>query len=217
MEEKISDILTNVTEYHKSFYRRKSGASLYFYRKALTQPLNKKCLKRKLEYIYATVALWGMDESGKNRPKMVDFKAFKKSITGKCISEIKKAKKYNILNMEEKEWKVIEYIFKNIKIMKSKSSLVGNSKAMHQLLPNIIPPIDRTYTLGFLEKSVGKTKERQWGLMRDIIVNFFREIIMIKEFKENAVKWKKNKNFACDLNKMKIIDNLIIGRKRLVT
>lgn len=38
------------------------------------------------------------------------------------------------------------------RIMKSNSILVGSSKLLHHLLPDLFPPMDRTYTLDFLGK-----------------------------------------------------------------
>ena len=60
------------------------------------------------------------------------------------------AKEYNLQDMDEQKWGVLRKIFEEIKIMETPIHLVGNSKVMHHILPNLIPPIDREYTLWYL-------------------------------------------------------------------
>lgn len=40
-------------------------------------------------------------------------------------------------------------VFLNLKVMESNARLVGNSKALHHLLPELVPPVDRQYTVKF--------------------------------------------------------------------
>ena len=42
--------------------------------------------------------------------------------------------------------------------MKSKSKLVATTKVMHFLLPNLIPPMDREYTMKFFGKNLPTIK-----------------------------------------------------------
>lgn len=44
-------------------------------------------------------------------------------------------------------WELLE---KPCRIMQSNSILVGSSKLLHHVLPDLFPPMDRTYTLEFL-------------------------------------------------------------------
>jgi len=81
---------------------------------------------------------------------MQSFDLFKNSIV-KIREQIKQAREINYQNLNDADWCLLNRIFCNIKVMASGTSIVGNSKVMAHLLPNIIPPIDREYTLRYLK------------------------------------------------------------------
>jgi len=59
--------------------------------------------------------------------------------------------------------------------MASGTSLIGHSKVMAHLMPNIVPPIDREYTLNFLKghSQIQNGLDGEWDLMRSIIEGLF--------------------------------------------
>lgn len=167
--------------------------------------------ERYLEYIYATLVSWGMHRMGSGGSKMLAFDEFKNSVDG-LKDEIHAAQNINFQDITESDWAVLEKIFKNLKIMKTGTSLVGNSKVMAHMMPNIVPPIDRAYTLRYLKENVTNGHEHEWPLMRNIIENFFIPVARDKKFAAHAKNWMEDrKRNPWDSSPFKIIDNLIIA------
>ena len=127
---------------------------------------------------------------------------------------IEQARKIDYQNMSDADWEILRKIFCNIKVMASGTSLVGNSKVMAHMVPNIVPPIDREYTLRYLK---GHTSIRngiyfEWNLMKEIIEKFFIPVAMNTDFINKANNWMANQSkYPWDSSIFKIIDNLVIG------
>ncbi len=213
-QDKIVDILTNAEKYHDKFYKvdKFRGPSLYFHRRTL-EMINSPNFELYLEFIYATLASWGMHRMGQGGSKMHSFEVFKDSIM-RIREHIRVARKIDYQNVSETEWRIIKEIFQNIKIMASGTSLVGNSKVMAHLLPNIISPIDREYTLRYLKgnTNIKNGIDIEWGMMREIIEKFFVLIAKDTVFINKANDWIENQSdYPWDTSIFKVIDNLIIG------
>ncbi|MCM8796687.1 MAG: hypothetical protein NC923_02235 [Candidatus Omnitrophica bacterium] len=218
---KIKDIIKNAAKYHEAFYNNYktgifAGPALYFHRKSI-EKLGAKDFEKYIEYIYATLVAWGMHRMGEKGAKMQDFETFLKSILP-LMDDIKKARMMRLERKDSIDYKVIENIFKNINVMKSKTRLVGNSKVMAHLLPDLIPPVDRNYTLKYLKESISINNkiDKEWNLLKDLLDNFFNPIATNSQFLKKARKWLKNQaRYIWDTSIPKIIDNLIIGRSLL--
>lgn len=214
---KVSNIITHAEKYHKTYYDAETfrGPSLYFHRRSL-EMINSDNFELYLEYIYATLASWGMHRMGKGGSKMQSFDVFKESIL-KIKDKIGEAKKINYQNVTESDWEVLEKIFCGIKVMASGTSIVGNSKVMAHMVPNIVPPIDREYTLKYLK---GNTNIRngidyEWKLMKEIISEFFIPIARNTEFVKKANDWIADQSkYPWDTSVFKVIDNLVIGARK---
>ncbi len=216
-EERVKDILENAEKYHAAFYKAETfrGPSLYFHQRAIATRLEPLSLVH-LEYVYATLSAWGMNRMGKGGSKMQSFDTFCRSIEP-LQNHIAQAQQYDIQNMSNNRWKCLEEIFCGINVMASGTSLVGNSKVMHHMLPNIIPPIDREYTLWYLRgnTSIKNDLEYEWSLMKTIISDFFIPVASNKEYQLKAATWLAcNSEYPWDTSSFKIIDNLIIGSKK---
>lgn len=216
-KEKVADIINNAEKYHNVYYSADvfSGPSLYFHKQAL-EKINNPNFELYLEYIYATLASWGMHRMGKSGSKMQKFHVFKESIES-LKDNLNNAREIDYKNVTNENWVLIKEIFFSIKIMLSKTSIVGNSKVMAHLIPNIIAPIDREYTLKYLKgnTTIKNDLSTEWQLMRNIIENFFIPIGKDKIFSNLANKWM----FDCiqypwDTSIFKIIDNLVIGARK---
>ncbi len=91
---------------------------------------------------------------------------------------------------------------------------------MAHLLPNLMPSIDRQYTLRYLQ---GHTRirngvEGEWLLTKEILSQFFHPISCNPSFSARALQWASDQEtFPRDTSILKIIDNLIIGAIRLPT
>jgi hypothetical protein len=78
------------------------------------------------------------------------------------------------------------------------------------LLPNIVPPIDRTHTLKFLGVTIypGESREEQLGKFQEILKVFFLETLKSDSFKKyHQMVLLQNQPWAT--SPLKCIDNLI--------
>lgn len=216
-QKKVLDILTNADKYHSAYYRAEvfRGPSLYFHRRSLESRHTKDFLTH-LEYIYATLASWGMHRMGRGGSKMQSFEVFGTSV------EPLKAKIFHAGNIDyrsitERNWLLLEGIFRSINVMASATILVGNSKVMAHLIPNIVPPIDREYTLRYLRgnTNIRNNPAYEWTLMREIIEHFFIPVAKNSRFLSLANTWMLDQDtFPWDTSVFKVVDNLVIGAKR---
>ncbi len=216
----IAEILDNLDKCHEAYYVAGTfgGPSLYFHQRAL-ETRHEPWSKPHLEYVYATLSSWGMHRMGKRGSKMEPFDIFQKSIDS-LSDKIVEAQQFGFNTIDENQWAVLKEIFRGINVMLSETSLVGNSKVMHHMLPNIIPPIDRTYTLWYLRRNTNITNDInfEWSLMRDLMSGFFTPVVSNVRFQEKAHAWIGQKElFPWDTSPMKIVDNLIIGVKNLIS
>src|SRR5438445_11215162 len=80
-QDKVTDILANADRYHQAYYKAETfrGPSLYFHHRALQTRQSPDALTH-LEYVYATLASWGMHRMGKGGSKMQRFDIFRQSV-----------------------------------------------------------------------------------------------------------------------------------------
>jgi hypothetical protein len=214
---KVRDLTDHADAHHARYYESKTfgGPSLYFHLQALRAEGGD--FHHRLEYIYAVLASWGMHRMAKGKgAKMRSFEEFEASVSP-LQQKIGEGRKLNHTEMTEEGWSLLEEIFKSIKVMASGTSLVGNSKVMAHLMPNIVPPIDREYTLKFLKGNgdIRNDPDDEWSQMRSIIERLFIPVASVETFKQRASTWMADKEkFPWDTSIFKIIDNLIIGARQ---
>ena len=192
------------------------GPSIYFHKKALLEQKNNFLGNNHLNMIYAVMPSWGMHRMGTKGAKMVEYNIFKEEIL-KNKDEINELKNKNIKNVNIDN--IAKLITEKIHVSKSNSFLVSSSKVLHHILPNIISPIDRNYSIRFMRKnkddwgssSMNINNEEAYALifikeMFEFINN--NEKLMSKyiiEINENNIY---DTNFNTSLTK--IFDNLIM-------
>lgn len=213
LESKVKDVLTQADPYHEKYYASEtfSGPSLHFHQRALA--VEYADWTDKVELIYAVLASWGMHRMGTNGSKMQSFASFEKSIAA-VRPEIEKLRQAIPLNLSPSDWQTLERVFKKIKVMASGTTIVGNSKVLAHLIPNVVAPIDREYTLNYLfgSKMFQNGLEREWRLMRKIHEECYYPISDNENFQNKAKTWLANSgSFPWDTSMLKIIDNLVIG------
>jgi hypothetical protein len=160
-----------------------------------------------IELVYVTLSAWNMNSRG---AKLNDFNLFKETIIenknllqklqNKIICDIENIETENILN---------ELFFMLKLVYKGKPLLVTFSKCLHFYFPDLLVPIDRTYTCNYFygNTSVPSTLDGQ-----------FKKFIQIeKEFAKFYKKTDLQKYVTKDWNlcKTKIMDNMIIGYIKL--
>jgi hypothetical protein len=139
--------------------------------------------------------------------KLNDYDEFTASILSHK-DDFKKLEKVAIVDLESQK-KTIKKLFDELELVDTKTPLVTFSKTLHFILPNLIAPIDRRYTLRFF---YGKNPE---GCFNSLAKQFevFWKIEM--EFSKFAQKQKDLSSYveADGWNRSvpKVLDNAVIG------
>lgn len=201
-----------VTVCNRNF--RSLTPSIYLYRKIFEkqEAINyqvEKLIKDKefLELAYVTLVSWNMNMRG---ARMTDFNGFADSIQG-FSQNITKLSKMELSSLSESEIEQIleltRPIFLGLKVMKSKSKIVGVSKTLHFLLPKLFPPMDRRYTMNFFYG--------HFNYHNDVNKEYKSFSILFREFYRISQKLNLTPK---DVDKLlwnttipKLIDNAIIG------
>ena len=133
------------------------------------------------------------------------------------LPEIEALAKVNLWQITADGWRELENVFKSMNVMASGTRIVGNSKVLAHLCPNLVAPIDREYTLQYLrgKTTVTNGKDCEWLLFEEILRKFFAQVYDDSGFQASAEKWLSNqKLYAWDTSHLKIIDNLLIGARK---
>jgi len=210
---KVIDILLHAETYHKKYYLYNafSGPDLYFHKRALSVEYEK--WQEKIEMIYAALVSWGMHRMGSNGPKMQSFDSFEKSMaTARLkIIELQHSAPQRI---SPSDWETLEQLFKEIKVMSSGTTIVGNSKVLAHVIPNLVAPVDRKYSVKYLfgSDTFQNCLEGEWQLMCKILSEFYYPIASDPKFQDKAKCWMADEvNFSWDTSILKLVDNLVIG------
>ncbi|MEM5879335.1 MAG: hypothetical protein QXU74_02470 [Candidatus Aenigmatarchaeota archaeon] len=226
-EENVNKLVKNFNMYVDVFYKseRDRGfpkSSFYFHKRVIEiirKNGHEKIFKdNKLfdyfsEILYATLATWGMDRMGKRGPRLANFETFKKSLRDVWPKIEELNLRYSLEKIEENELETVKEnlikLFNSLKnkIMKTEQQLVGISKTLHHLLPDLVPPIDRKYTLNFFyssQNSTSKDEDKKFGEIFEYFYKICKRIGLSS----------KNLKREWDTSIPKLIDNAIIGFER---
>ena len=159
--------------------------------------------------VYATLISWGMHRMGPKGAKMKDFRHFRKSIE-KNANVICTLSKYKLQGKDFDLNKIKEdlrQLFLGIDVMASGSRFVSSSKIMHFLLPELVPPMDRQYTLKFFKKWIYGNAEKEFEVFF-YILGQFHDIASNLDLKKSDCG---DVGFAYTVPKL--IDNAIVDRQ----
>ena len=210
---KDSNEINNCLKKVEDEYRPNSAAN-YLYNLILKEHIDNKCINIKnrcfIDMLWATLDAWNMNSRSAKLADIEDFK--KKLIDNTEVTEaIESLKKYSIEDLSEKNdkskgiFEQLKTLFNMLKLTDTDTKLVTFSKTMHFLLPNLIVPIDRKYTLKFFELNINNAKDEEFDHFTNIESTFglFASEVNLDDFVSKNSKWCKYKT--------KIIDNIIIG------
>jgi hypothetical protein len=160
---------------------------------------------------------WGMHRMGSGGSKMREFGDFQSSLN--AVWPLAIQLQGNTPNeLTESDWEGLKSLFCGIRCMATATSLVGNSKVLAHLLPDLVAPVDREYTLTFLfgNKQITNDLQREWLKLKQILQGFFHPVAQDPLFRAKAHEWLAQSNrFKWDTSQLKILDNLVIGVESL--
>jgi hypothetical protein len=192
-----------------------SGPSLYFHYQCIAKYRDVAAATRIqdirfLEYLYAVLPSWGMHRMGDTKTKVVEFDEFRAQIQKykNEIHELNNVKLWNPAAVSDALGRM-EMLMENMKISVSSAPLVANAKVLHHILPDLIVPIDRRYTLSFFQISNTLPSRVRAG---SIVRRLYPLLSEVARANRSYIKEKikcDSKNW--DTCFTKIIDNAIIG------
>jgi hypothetical protein len=160
--------------------------------------------------LYRTLEAWDMDKRG---ARLNEYDILKESILqhGPYLIDLYKNKLDSISSLEDKNGQKIirdlEFVFCHLEVMKSKRRIVGVSKAMHFLLPDLVMPIDSTYTMPcfYGTNKYNENVEKEFQTYLDIFTKAHQITKKLKLSANDADGKEWNTSVP------KLIDNAIIG------
>jgi hypothetical protein len=212
MAERIEDLLANFGHYLQEFERRAvfGGPSVHFHVRAIERRMTHESVRSAiadeelLELIYAMLTAWGMHRMGPKGAKLVDFQPFCEGIRKQAaiLEELEPLVIADVdtIAVSDKIWQAVS----GARLSASGTQIVAGTKAFHHLLPDLIPPIDRTYTIRFFHESTLMPKGDEYA---------FKEVYpALSEIAARAGHHLSvNDRSPMNTSATKIIDNAIIG------
>jgi len=174
----------------------------YLYRKVMEYK-GDKFSEEFIELVYVTLSAWNMNTRG---AKLSNFKAFLKSIIdNKRTFSLLAKEKLSSLAKNEEIIENLRKLFYSLKLVDTKTILVTFSKTLHFLLPDLVVPIDRSYTLKYFRGNTDIPQKKE--------LQFKRFVEIEKDFSEfsNRAKLTRFLDKKWSPNIPKVCDNAVIG------
>ena len=223
------NLITNIGNYYNQSLKvlnEFGGPSIYFHAQCIKEQHTSFLSNRHIELIYATLASWGMHRMGDpktTKTKLHEFKEFKASII--CSkSVLRELTEIEYTDIDENDYlsliQGLKGVYSKLMVSISNATIVGHSKTLAHILPNLIPPIDRHHTIRFFtqDKSEffyrnGKYRSVQVPNGLDAQFDLFAEIClrMKKLFEQAHRKMFTLNPDTFNTSYPKIMDNLIMA------
>ena len=191
----------------------RSGHDLGFYREIIAMHREYGDLQTLIENdlflkkLYETLEQWDMNKRG---ARMVSFDSFVNSVRfwKRSLIGLYEYKLYEDIESEFSAiYEVLEKVFCNLKVMESKRKIVGVSKALHFLLPDLIMPIDGKYTMEafFGYNKYSNVAKDEFKTFKNVFKRTFEiaDHLQLTPVDVDGVLWKTSVP--------KLIDNAVIG------
>jgi hypothetical protein len=176
------------------------GPSIYFHKEAINESRKDFLGGRHLDMIYAMLPSWGMHRMGNTNTKVVEYDDF--------INQISSNKDvlfhlYN-KNMNNVDIHLLsDLLINKLHISISNARLVSSSKVLHHIIPHLISPIDRQYSMKFLKiNQYNNYDEKDYA---EIFISG-----MYKFIEQQGNKLEKYIDDKFNTSLTKIYDNLIM-------
>ncbi len=215
MQERVELLIEYFDEYVVVFDQRNlfTGPSIYFHTKTLeilrrhNKPSEALLDDLFFDYLYATLTSWGLHRMGPGPAKLAElrdvkesFRKLKRQISTLEYFEITNIQEGNIASITSDLWEVLA----NTRVSVSQTKIVANSKALHHILPELMPPIDREYTLRFFYNHTTLNQGDEVAF-KEIYPHFYKIASTCKD------KIMSHIGVGMNTSQTKVIDNAIVG------
>jgi hypothetical protein len=171
------------------------GPCVHFHRECIRAGDVDFLSDRHIEMLYATLTAWGMHrmgDAGRTKTKLANWDQFRDSLRaqGAGLEPFKNARLLDLSEAEyERSLAALEPSYRSLKLSVSGATVVVNSKALFHVLPSLIPPIDRQYTIRFFTRPPGKWRYSN-GKFKSIMLPFGLEA-QFELFRSTCLKMKR--------------------------
>jgi len=221
LDTRIEDLCDNISSYNKSAIRayRLDSPARHFHIKTIKKLKTHKDFESVFndevffDYLYATLVAWNMDSQG---AKLCGFEQFINTIrdSRQQIAELNKHTLKSLIDEEAvasgtfaQAAERINTVLSSLRVSETKSWLVANTKVLHHLLPELIPPVDRKYTLKFFFNNTSVKKGEKSNKQ---FFEVFMQYLYIYDLVVDEVEIMVDEN-SFNSSSTKVIDNAIIG------
>jgi hypothetical protein len=215
MDERVEDLSKDLPRLVQVFENaeRFSGPSLHFHRRAIDTRRGLGSARAAIdsdqfvEFVYATLTAWGMHRMGPGNTKLREFEVVCGSLRsnrdtigaldGLSLSQLAQAQ---LDTVASQAWKLVDALTISI----AEAKIVANTKALHHVLPDLIPPIDRTYTFNFFySRAMLSISEEE--AFHEMFSRFHRIAA------QNAVALRRLLGPGWNTSETKVLDNAVVG------
>jgi hypothetical protein len=126
-----------------------SGPSVYFHKRTLWHLKRQKSAADAvadagyLEALYATLTSWGLHRMGPGGAKLLDFGDMRRNLA-RCADLIRELESQNLCDLEPRQvaevTRKVCTLLNRARVSHAKTFLVSSTKAIHHLLPSLVPP-----------------------------------------------------------------------------
>jgi len=190
-----------------------TGPSLYFHFKTLDLLRHYASATQALEddeffeSMYATLTAWGMHRMGSGGAKLVELPELKESFRQQA-EQIRQVEDLHIWEIEKQDilkiTRLLWDIIHGLRVGIGRTKIVAGSKALHHLLPDLVPPIDRQYTIRFFyhHTTLNQGDEKAFN---EIYPYHYKIAVSCRE------EIRSRLGFGMNTSATKVIDNAIVG------
>ena len=205
----IDHLLENADRLHAVIKRNPifSGPSLHFHRAALRPGAS---YEERIEPIYAVLASWGMHRMGAGGPKMLDFPTFRDALL-KIRSDVERLAGASYKSASQTEIDELVRLASSFRVMHTGTWLVANTKVLAHLLPDLVAPIDREYTLRYVVGRKDVASRDEPVLLSHVTARFLWPAAKDPRLQSVAARWMTADESSWDSSPLKIVDNLLIA------
>lgn len=233
MDQQVATLITGFAHFVEVFdlARRFGGPSIYFHDRTLDRlrsfgsPTDALLDDGFVESLYAVLTAWGMHRMGSRGARMAEFAVFRDSLRVQvpAISKLEEhfreacdktpatlsgVTRGDLSGLAVELWSIIS----ELKLGKSDDArIVIGSKAIHHLLPALLPPIDRRYTLRFFLGVENLGAGREQGAFREIFPRFAQIASACDSVIDRLMNDNASGGRYMRTSPTKVIDNAIVG------